>query len=257
VDPDSSGLIREMAAQWSGLPEHLVPILLPSSDESTLQSPARLAYCGQCWTEDAEQRRSPYIRRGWTKWSCVTCLHHKTWLSAREPLGRYSSELGWASVWQVDSLWADAAHLPYDVTLLPYATGFEGTSVNGPDCPWQDFEYDLERLGRSCCQAALDLIAGPDYYGLRGSCWESLRTSEHCRRISDYHLHGYSQSRPGWIAGRITCLATAAEVLRMIEGATPAFRRIRRMLESRTALRLVTDCKSLWNRDQGAHYPSH
>jgi hypothetical protein len=245
-DLDSSESIRQMAMQWSGLPENLIPELVPRQDETTLEVSARLAYCPACWTGDVRQGRSPYIRRNWTKWSCVACSEHKTWLYAREPLNGFGSELnGWASVWQSDASWAKSAHVRHEPELLSFALGLEGRAIANPDCSWEDLENDFERLVGQGWHSVLSVVTRPEHGGVRSVLWESIEVGGPSRRITDAHLHGYGRSQPGWIAGRISCLVAATEIFRILEDRPPAMNLVRRTLEEHAGgRRLIDECRA-------------
>jgi hypothetical protein len=250
-DLDSSESVRKSAILWSGFPEKLVPELLARSDEAILEVSARLSYCPECWNEDAEQCRSPYVRKAWARWSSVTCPEHKTWLYAREPYSGLGSELnGWASVWQTNPRWAETAHVRHDPALRSFALGLEGHAVAVPDCSWSDLDRDFDRLAREPCCFVLARVATPEHAGMRNLVWESLEVGGNSRRIVDAHLRGYNRLQPGWIAGRISCMVIAVEVLRILEGQVPAIKLVRTAFESHPAAeRLVSECKALQSQN--------
>jgi hypothetical protein len=75
---------------------------------------------------------------------------------------------------------------------------------------------------------------------------EALEVGEPSRRITDAHLRGYNQSRPGWITGRISCLVTAVEILRTLEHREAAVAQARQAIEKHPASRrLVNECRYL------------
>jgi hypothetical protein len=199
----------------------------------------------------ARLRNSKNVRKAWARWSSVTCPEHKTWLYAREPYSGLGAELnGWASVWQTNPRWAETAHVRHDPALRSFALGLEGHAVAVPDCSWSDLDRDFDRLAREPCCFVLARVATPEHAGMRNLVWESLEVGGNSRRIVDAHLRGYNRLQPGWIAGRISCLVIAVEVLRILEGRVPAIKLARTALEAHPAAeRLVSECKALQSQN--------
>jgi hypothetical protein len=229
-DIDSSASIRQLAMRWSGLPEKFVPVLLCRRDEEVLELSARLTYCPDCWNQDVKKDTSPYVRRSWATWFAVACWKHNKWLSAREPHGRYGSDLnGWAPVWQTNITWARGANVEHDPATALLASGLESHAIATPDCPWAEFKTDFDRLARTRSSGVIVLASAPELFGMRSSVWEALEIGR-SRRITDAHLFGYRGSRPGWLAGRIASVVAAVEALRIAERRSAAFDTVRRVL---------------------------
>lgn len=94
----------------------------------------------------------------------------------------------------------------------------------------------------------LALATTLEYAGMRNLIWESLEVGGPSHRIVDAHLRGSDRVRPGWIAGRISCLVAAVEGLRILEGRTAAIKLARTALEAHPgAERLISECKALWS----------
>jgi hypothetical protein len=251
-DLDSSDSVRKNAIIWTGVAETIVPEVLPDRDEGTLEVAARLAYCPECWNRDVENGHSPFVRRSWTDWACVTCWYHSTWLRAREPHAGVGDQVnGWAPVWQSNRRWAQAAHLRFEPALGSIALGFESHVFEGPDCTWSDLELEFHRLKRGLGLAILARVAMRENLGVRSRVSDALEVGEHRRRITDANLRGYKRSRPGWIADRISSLVSATEILRLLDHRGAAIERVRRELERHPASqRLVDECRALQYQNQ-------
>lgn len=92
---------------------------LPASDLPQLSDPAlvlpiqaRLAFCKQCWDEDACAGGQPYVRGIWLNWATVHCANHRTFLSS---LNRSAFAKGprvtWQEIWSRDAAWCQALSL--------------------------------------------------------------------------------------------------------------------------------------------------
>lgn len=257
-DFDSSDGMRRLLVSWTGYGENLIPPVLPAGSNEVLDVSARLAYCSECWREDARNCRAPYVRRVWAFWSSVLCEKHETWLCARCPGGQFGSELnGWAPVWQTDPSWADAAYLRYDPALRSFTIGFEAESILRPVCGWQYLRADIEALLRDEA-SILELVARPESCGVRTHVWSAMEVGARNARVTDIDLRGYRRRTPGWIADRICCLSTAVEIRRMIEDREPAFRQVRDVLEThRTAKQLLRESREyLRPTHNSCHFPA-
>lgn len=243
-DVDSSDMIRRLLIAWTGYRDQLVPPLLPKADNRILHVSARLAYCAKCWSDDARNGRAPYIRRHWAYWDSAICAQHQTWLCARRPGDSRGSELnGWAPIWQTNPHWASAAYLRHDPTLSSLTLGFEADSMRQPTCAWQDLITDFASLTRE--GLVLNMVASAEGYGVRAHISEALETDQPKARVVYSDLKGYRGGKPGWIADRICCLLTAAEICRMLANREPASLTVREVLETHPAAkRLLVECRS-------------
>jgi hypothetical protein len=243
-DLDSSDIIRRLLVSWTGYGEHLIPPVLPTTDDQVLDVSARLTYCSKCWYEDAENGRAPYVRRQWAFWSSVLCTKHETWLCARRPGRQFGSERnGWAPVWQTDPTWASASHLRYDPALRPLEAGFDADTILGPTGGWQRINAEFQALVHGKA-SILNLVMRPECVDVRAHVWAAIEVAR-SPRITDYDLRGYRRPEPGWIMDRICCLAIAAEVRRIIVDCEPAFERVRHVLGTQPAARkLLHECRA-------------
>ena len=244
-DVDSSDMLRSLLMTWTGHGDQSVPQALPKANNRILHVSARLAYCAKCWSDDAKNGRPPYIRRHWAYWDSAICAQHETWLCARRPGNSRGSELnGWAPIWQTERCWASAAYLRHDPALRPLTLGFEAESMPPPTCAWQDLSTDFASLTREA--SVLNLVASAEGHPVRAHVWEALEGGRPNARVIDSDLRGYHDPRPGWIADRICCLLTAAEIRRMLAGREPASLAVRDILETQPAAkRLFAECRSL------------
>lgn len=242
-DVDSSDILRRQLIAWTGYRDHSVPPSLPKGDDRILHVSARLAYCAQCWSDDARIGRAPYIRRHCAYWDSVICAQHKTWLCARRPGNFCGSELnGWAPIWQTDYRWASAAYLRHDLALRSLTLGFEAGSMPQPTCAWQDLSSDFASLSRET--SVLNLLASNNGCNVRAHISEALESAQPYARVIASDLRGYHGSKPGWIADRICCLLTAVEISRMLADRKPASLEVRRILETHPAANeLLNQCR--------------
>jgi hypothetical protein len=214
-DVDSSEMLRRLLIPWTGYRDQSVPPTLAKADNRILHVSARLAYCAKCWSDDAENGRAPYIRRHWAYWDSAICTQHETWLCARRPGNSRGSELnGWAPIWQTDCRWARAAYLRHDPALRPLTLGFEADSMPQPTCAWQDLSADFDSLTGEA--SVLNLVASAEGHAVRAQICAALEDGRPNARVIDSDLRGYHGNKPGWIADRICCLLTAAEICRML-----------------------------------------
>jgi hypothetical protein len=119
-----------------------------------------------------------------------------------------------------------------------------------PTCAWQDLSADFDSLTREA--SVLNLVASAEGHAARAQICEALEDGPPNARVIDSDLRGYHGNKPGWIADRICCLLTAAEICRMLADREPASLAVRDILEAHPATkRLIAGCRSLNGQSQG------
>jgi len=91
----------------------------------------------------------------------------------------------------------------------------------------------------------LDLVLGSDGRDVRALILEELQSSQRTLRVVESDLKGYHGHKPGWIAERICCLLTVAEICRMVTDREPALLAVKETLKTHSGgKRLVAACGS-------------
>ena len=110
MDFDLSDKVRAVVSEWSAIPLPKLPIL--SDTTRVLPNNARLAFCEQCWDEDARSGRQPYIRRYWLNWTTVHCVSHRGFLCAKNrSVDANAPHVSWTDVWASKPNWRNALQL--------------------------------------------------------------------------------------------------------------------------------------------------
>ena len=127
--------------------------------------------------------------------------------------------------------------------FLPIKSGVVTREDVEIDCRWQDLKIESEPLERDNT-SILNLVVRTESYSVQGRIWEALEARQRIPRVTNTDLRGYRRAEPGWIADRICCLSTAAEICRMMADREPALQRVRDVLETYPAAkRLVSECR--------------
>jgi len=135
--------------------------------------------------------------------------------------------------------WSVSLMLP----ALGGSLGFEAESIQRPTCRSQDLKIEFESLERDNA-SILNLVVRAESYSVQGRIWGALEARQRIPRVTNTDLRGYRRAEPGWIADRICCLLTAAEICRMMADREPALQRVRDVLETYPAAkRLVSECR--------------
>ncbi len=189
-DLEPSDEVRAVLARWHRMPEHLLPMSVPSVD-GCLPNGARSCFCEHCWDDDVEFGRQPYARRHWLKWTTVHCSIHATFLCT----GNRSAGSGWQHIWTTKARWRKALGLPVRSHCKGLWSRVSDLVVAG--CSIQDLRV-LERFSsdsddRLAKAALADVV----------STWTSQETAG-----------GWSRQPPVLLQNRIEVLQQAASRLK-------------------------------------------
>lgn len=241
-DVDADRVTHDELCAWVGLNQNQVPAVLDPHDPNTLDPIARLTYCPACWDDDVSRGGQPYLRRQWALWSTVSCKHHRTWLCARRPRIRGETPMsGWSGIWRSKPHWAQAMQLSQDPRYDLSKDAFTADMWPAPEGEWLAFEAAARELVRRSADTTLDpfgpqgtltVITGDEFATLRHKVSREMRPRAETVQVREVDLKGYRRSQPGWIVGRIECIAIGVEIARQEANQPPLFPRVRRFTES-------------------------